>query len=328
MSRFRMKPACMFHPLTTVFLDDQEVFLQAMRLGLGRKEKMFTFSNPEEAIKKVNASFSKIEQEIFKPYNDLDNDNPEIKLIDLNIGNIRNAIYNRERFNAVGVLVVDFKMPHITGTEVCKKIINKSVYKVMLTAEAGLETAVIAFNEETIDKFLVKKDSDDFFDYLHDVLCGLREKFFQAISQTILNNLDPALTNTLKTPVFIELFNNVFYEANAVEYYLLDASGSYLFLDKNGYPTWLIVRNNDDFKRQLDMLSGFSVSSSMKENLQDRKKLLFLLDESEYHDSIENWSSCLFDANKLTDSLWYTVTKGPIKKSIRWRDIQPYQDSK
>jgi hypothetical protein len=113
-----------------------------------------------------------------------------------------------------------------------------------------------------------------------------------------------------------------------VEYYLLDASGSYLFLDKSGFPTWLIIRHAQDFYNQIDILSGLEASPDMIKCLEDRTQLLFLLDENEYQQSIDEWHNSLFDAKPLTDSVWYAIGKGPLNKSIAWNEVKSYQGSK
>ncbi len=320
-------PACFFHPLTIFFLDDRKIFLDLICSELENQEKMLTFTDPKKAIEIINSEEFNIGRNIFSLYNDIDLDSPGIKHIDLNIGNIRSSIYDGSRFNHIGVLVVDYKMPEITGVDVCRSILNRRIYKVMLTAEAGLDTAVAAFNEGVIDRF-VSKTSNNLCEHLSGILCELKEKYFHDISKLILSNLDARLRDTLQTEIFIELFSNVFHESNAVEYYLLDASGSYLFLDKSGFPTWLIIRNDQDFQDQLEILSGLEASSRMKASLENRTQLLFLLDSEEYQQPVEEWESGLFDANLLTSSLWYAIAKGPIKSSIQWDRVKSYQGSK
>jgi CheY-like chemotaxis protein len=324
---FSLKPACFFHPLTTVFLDDTEAFLDAICYQLSAHEKIIAFTNPEKALAIINADSDTMTNAIFKSYNDVDSDHPSIKHIDLNIGHIRNAIYDAERFNHIGVLFVDYHMPEITGVHVCRLIVNRDIYKVLLTAEASLDIAVEAFNEGIIDKF-VSKNNSDLINYLSGIIFRLKEEYFHRLSTSILSNLSSTLNDTLKATVFIELFNNIFHQSNAVEYYLLDASGSYLFLDKSGFPTWLIIRHAQDFYNQIDILSGLEASPDMIKCLEDRTQLLFLLDENEYQQSIDEWHNSLFDAKPLTDSVWYAIGKGPLNKSIAWNEVKSYQGSK
>ena len=322
-----MRPACFFHPLTTIFLDDDEVFLNLIRFGLDKHEKMSVFTDSDQALEVINADKEDVGSAIFKSYNDVDTDHPSIKQIDLNIDQIKNAIYDANRFNHIGVLLVDYQMPKMSGIDVCRHIANRHIYKVLLTAEASLDTAIEAFNEAVIDKF-VPKSNHDLLNVLSGILCELNRKYFHDISKPILTNLNERLTKTLNTEIFIELFNNVFHESNAVEYYLLDASGSYLFLDKTGFPTWLIIRNEQDFHDQLEILSGLEATQEMIKSLQSHSKLLFLLDENEYQQPVEEWKAGLFDAKPLNDSLWYAIAKGPIKKSIAWDKVKPYQGSR
>lgn len=327
MTKSSLKPACFFHPLTTIFLDDDEVFLNLIRSELDKHGKINIFTDSNQAIETINADKENISSRIFKSHKEVDNDHPSIKQIDLDIGQIKHAIYDADRFNHTGVLLVDYQMPNATGIDVCRLITNRQAFKVLLTAEASLDTAIEAFNEAVIDKF-VPKSTHDLLNVLSGIVCELNKKYFHDISKPILSNLDEKLSTTLETEIFIELFNNVFHESNAVEYYLLDTSGSYLFLDKTGFPTWLVIRNEQNFNDQLEILSGLKASSEMIKNLQSRSKLLFLLDENEYQQPVEEWNTNLLDAKPLTDALWYAIVKGPIKKSLEWNKIKSYQGSK
>ena len=143
-----------------------------------------------------------------------------------------------------------------------------------------------------------------------------------------LRALDNNLSEMLKSDVFIELFNSVFRDSNAVEYYLLDTSGSYLFLDKEGYPTWLIIRSEHDFNVQLETLSGLDAEEKLINDLTSREKLLFMLSEEEYQEPVGEWNNSLFEAKELTSPLWYSIKKGPIKTAVDWKQIKAYQGSK
>lgn len=327
MNKSTIIPSCLYHPLTVLFLDDNEGFLDALQLGLDENQQVLVFTKPGEAASAINAEEENIVSNISNVYCDVDTDNPNKKLIDLDIGSIRNCIYDATRFQHVGVLVVDYKMPEITGTEFCRSIKDRHIYKVMLTAEAALDTAIDAFNEGVINKFLLKSNND-LQAHLSCVISELEEKYFHDISKPILSNLGVNLSELLKNDVFIELFNNVFYESNAVEYYLLDTSGSYLFLDENASPTWLIIRNDNDFNTQLETLSGLDASEELINTLEDREKLLFMLSEDEYQQPVVQWENCLVEAKQLTSSLWYSIKKGPIKSAIDWSNVKPYQGSK
>lgn len=322
-----MRPSCLYHPLTVVFLDDNEGFLDAMQLSQSRDQLTLAFTQPHDAASAINSEEENIIGNISNIYCDIDTDNPNKKTIDIDIGSIRSSIYDETRFKHIGVLVVDYKMPEITGTEFCRSIKDRHIYKVMLTAEAALDTAIEAFNEGVINKFILKTN-DDLQSYLSCVIGELEEKYFHDISKPILSNLDENLGEMLNSDVFIELFNNVFHESNAVEYYLLDTSGSYLFLDENGSPTWLIVRSDKDFNGHLEILSGLDASEGFINQLHQREKLLFMLSEEEYRLPIDEWNNCLFDAKQLTKSLWYSIEKGPIKGAIDWSRVKPYQGSK
>lgn len=323
MTKFTVLPSCLYHPLSVIFLDDNQSFLDAIKLGMENSDKILTCTSSKDALSLISLEDESIISKVSSTCSDVDTDNTNKRVVDIDIGSIRNAVYNESRFKHIGVVVVDYKMPKITGTEFCRQIKDRHIYKVMLTAEAAMDVAIDAFNEGVINKFLLK-NCDNLHAHLACVISELEEKYFFDISKPILNSLDESLSAMLKSKVFIELFNSVFYEANAVEYYLLDTSGSYLFLDGEGNATWLIIRTESDFIAQLEALSGLEAPESLVEALDKRQKLLFMLSEDEYEKSVDDWGNNLFEAKKLTNSIWYSIQKGQIKDAINWHKVKPY----
>jgi hypothetical protein len=113
----------------------------------------------------------------------------------------------------------------------------------ILTAEAGHRLAVEAFNAGLIDKFLQKGDVDLPTLLIQDVK-ELQQKYFTKLSQKALNEDLMYLSD----PVFIDFFNQLIANQKIVEYYLLDEYGSFLFLDAQAKPSWLIVKSAQDMQ--------------------------------------------------------------------------------
>ena len=327
MSKFIKEIPCLSHPITVLFLDDNQGFLDSLEMELGKQGQMLTFTDPNKAKAALESTEEDIVKKISKVFADADTDSLNEKLIDFDINNIRSFIYDAERFNYVAVMVVDYQMPDLTGLDFCRSIKERHVYKVMLTAEAGKDTAIAAFNEGVIDKFLLKK-SDALCEQLVDVIDELKAKYFQDLSKPLLNSFGAGSYEALKSSAFIKIFNDVLQESNAVEYYLIDTSCSYLFLDASGSPTWLIIRSSQDFDDHLDILSGLASAPELTASLKRKEKLLFLLSEEEYQQPVEEWGNYLYDAKKLDDLNWYTVVKGPTKNSIHWDDVKSYKERK
>lgn len=133
-----------YHPTKVIFLDDNQGFLDAMALELHEEDNILMFTNPDGAMQLIKSSNENVLQltTIEEENNNLDLNGNSVTTT----SNMINMIYDPTRFNNVAVLVVDYSMPSINGIEFCKQLSDKSVYKILVTAEADKDIAINAFN--------------------------------------------------------------------------------------------------------------------------------------------------------------------------------------
>ena len=327
-----LRPTCCFHPLSTVFVDDEPDFLDALQLSLpDDMVNTIMCVNPRDALNLIEQSgqypYNPILNEVAHHQDHLDIDELNTESINLRVDHIKNRIYDMNRFDTIGTMVTDYNMPDMTGVELCRQIKNHQIAKIMLTAETDLNIAVDAFNEGVVDKFLLKH-ADDLVTALSNQLLHYQESYFQNLSAPILAVLNaPTLNQLLSSSEFIKIFNQVFQQSEAVEYYLLDTSGSYLFLDQAGRPTWLFVRSNQDYHEHLAILAGLEGTAHLSRALSKREKILSILREADWQQPVANWDKFLFPATQLNHTTWYSVVKSNITSNITWSSVKPYQES-
>jgi hypothetical protein len=133
-----------------------------------------------------------------------------------------------------------------------------------------------------------------------------------------------ALYSLFDNELFLQLFSKVASQTQAVEYYMVDSSGGFLFLDKNANPTWLIIRTLEEIKEQIDLLQGYDLPEQLMLAVRKKEKLLFLLTEKDYKKHINQWVNCLFDAKKLGDNYFYSIVYDPMRDSIDWDRVSSY----
>ena len=97
-----------------------------------------------------------------------------------------NLIYDKKRFDHVAILVVDYEMPDINGIEFCQKLKERKIFRIMLTAEADKDTAIKAFNNGLIDKFILKTNEELYLEITFAVQ-ELTQRYFKEISGSIIN---------------------------------------------------------------------------------------------------------------------------------------------
>ena len=322
MTIFNGGASCFYYPTRVMFLDDNRAFLDALELELSAHIRMLTFTDTKDVLHALDNSHQPITSLSFKPLNNVNTDTSTDCLVGFKMSNLLNFIYDGSRFNYTPVIVVDYQMPNINGIEFCQQLKSKDIFKIMLTAEADKDTAIKAFNDGIIDKFILKT-SENLFQELLGAVDELTARHFREMSYPIINAYNGA-PNLLNEELFKQLFNTVYLKANAVEYYMLDISGSFLFLDKSGNPTWLVVRHAIELKEQLDFLQGYDAPEEIISSIAKKEKMLILLAEEEYLKPIAEWFTYIFDSKKLDDNYCYSIIEGRLTDSVRWNEIVPY----
>ena len=204
--------------------------------------------------------------------------------VNIDIKQIHQHIYNPHRFDEICVLIADYNMPEIDGVTLCKELKDKHIQRILLTAEATLETAVNAFNQHLIHQFILKEEHG-----LNAKLNGLIEKmqyhYFLNFSHSLINSSIQSLTD----PAFIELFNALCKQNNIVEYYLLDNQGSYLLLDASATPFWFIVKDEEEVLSDQEMAEFGDAPSSIISALKARSHFPYLYSDEDLNTPPAQW---------------------------------------
>lgn len=317
------EPTCFYYPPKVVFLDDNRAFLDALELEFSANINMLTFTRPGEALQAIDSYKEDVNQSILKLINNINVDTTTDRLVGFEMNKILNLIYDKSRFDNAAILVVDYEMPDINGIEFCKKLKDRNIFKIMLTAEADKDTAIQAFNNGIIDKFILKT-SNNLYQEVTNAISELTHRYFKEASAVVVSRYNSSLNSLFNNQFYQRLFSQVLLKANAVEYYMVDNSGSFLFLDKDASPTWLIMRHVNELHEQLELLQGYNVLDPIIHSISQKEKLLFLLSESEYKKPIAEWIDYMFEAKRLDDNYYYSIVTERVTNSIKWNEIIPY----
>ena len=323
MTGFNVIPTCFYHPTKVIFLDDNQAFLDALELEFSAQINMLAVTDPDSVLHAIDRHSHDSTKSIFKLMNDVNADTAVQNLIGFEVKNLLNTIYDKARFDTVAVLVVDYEMPSINGIDFCKKLKDKNVFKVMLTAEADKDTAIKAFNQGIIDKFILKTN-EDLYQELTQAIQDLTQRYFHKFSQTIINGCANSVSRVFENKLYQQLFLRVLSEAQAVEYYMVDPCGSFLFLDKDFNPTWLIVKDVEALNQQLELLEGYEVPDQVIASLAKKEKMLFLLSEQEYKQPVGEWTQYMVESKILDSNYYYSVVNRHLTDSIQWDSVASY----
>ena len=125
-----------------------------MSIDMPDEWSIISFLDPEEALAAINQpdSLAPLVDRCFT----MDASNPNDPVIHLNLTALEQEITLVERFRRVSVLMVDYAMPTMDGLEFCKRVKSNDIKKALLTGVADEKTAVAAFNDGIIDRYIPK----------------------------------------------------------------------------------------------------------------------------------------------------------------------------
>ncbi len=334
MRSFQFLPTCCYYPSTVLMVDDNLDLLKDLSFALmsGRHKFKSKYSTaPREIIDILIRQGNTLEQCI-KKYTSVSEEyfEPSKSIINIDIPAIHQLIYAKPiRFAEHLVLVVDFAMPDMSGLELCRKIrqtLNLPIKIIMLTGEADQMTAIQAFNDKLIDRFVVKSSSDyiiKLLQYLHE----LQTEYFTEVTHAIIESSQTYQNSLRKNPTFIQLFNKIAHQSNAVEYYMLDESGSFLFLDAKMQVTRLIVKAEDDMRLLLDIAENDRhTPTAIIEGLKKKEKLAYFPVEKSAMLPAKEWR--LLDAKPLPNKEggYYAILKGVADYPLESQELVSYHE--
>lgn len=317
-----------YHPSTTVFVDDQQAFLSAVKNRLPKDMISIYFSDPRAALNKIkSAHFSQRKnlQRIYEVGEDLEINllSHSESLFNLKVGEASKQIYNPDRFSEISVVIVDRMMPILDGINFCRQLSDHPVKKVMLTASKDRKIATEAFNEGIIDFFLVK-DAPNLVDQLITIIDKMQKNYFYSLSKKTLGSTLEMAIPLINSPFIIDFLKNKMHELGAVEFYLLDKQGSVLLLTYDGTPKTLAISSGE----MIDMYAAIAQEHeelSIANTLFKKEKLLFLPKEIDSMRPVGEWRNFLFDAISIPEqpNLFYALIKNPRYQPVDIEKIYP-----
>lgn len=273
-----MIPVCYF-PSQVILVDDDPDFLSNLTLLLDESQSTYvTFQSAKKALDYIESEVAPLNLDSAfleeKESYELGKDS-----FYLNYSAIKNTALNPSRFAGLSVVIADYNMPNMNGLDFLKSIKTKHVKKILLTGEADESTAINAFNDGIINRFIKKQDPELSQTVIKSINSLQRRAFLELTQKTFPPS--KALTNN---PIFQNIpeleayFFDILKKHNIVEYYLIDSQGTYLLLDKHAKASGLFIRNEDYFTfLENEVFGEAEISESIQKDIENRKSLLCYL---------------------------------------------------
>lgn len=254
------KISCIYYPTTIVLLDDDPSLLQQTQYQLGSTALCKTFTDPEQALQYIADHTKK--RSVLGSIVGLDTTSLHYthtsRQLPLNydVSRIYEHAYDSEQYDELSVVVVDYAMPKMNGEEFCeqlRKLKGNNLKIILLTGEADEKTAVKMFNLGVIDRFL-RKGNIGLNEELPNCILNMQRHFFHAMSSPLLQGLSTEKDSCLSDPGFPQFFAKICHELKPTSYYLIEISGSFLFIDHAGVPTWLLIKTLSELQEIVEQM--------------------------------------------------------------------------
>lgn len=314
-------------PTTILMIDDNVEFLKSIAIGLPADAATYNFySDPKKALELINEKYekSRVAEGLV---NLIDEEEFEHRTLDVNVRDIYRIMYNRSRFQQISTVVVDYNMPGLDGIEFCKSIKNPHIQKILLTSIVDENKAIEVLNEGLIHTF-IRKQSPNVMQLLSQALHTAQQRYFLHLSDIVRQVVSfSSEESALSDPAFIELFHRIAKNFGAVEYYLTEFLGSFVFVDADGNHYGLFTRIKDQIDFYCESKEAETAPKEVMEALKSGASIL--CHHNENNVALPDgrvWEQYLFDAINIKGRNDYLCAYGPGMFDIRQNNLLSFNE--
>ncbi len=284
------------------WIDDDPIFLQAFSYCLKENFEIKSILDPHEALKffsnyqpphKASAFLQACEDH--EEY-----DLPDHLPVDFDFKLLRNLRYSSKKQKDIPVIIIDYKMPGMTGIELAEKLKAMPAKKILLTGLPDLQIAVDAFNKGLIDCFICK-DNPNLDQELQNQIKRLQRQYFIDRSTPLLNHLESGFRLPQSDPAFADFFEKLCLEKNIIEYYLSDKNGGMLLVNSEGITQYLMIHTDRTLNEFIDLYENDTEHTFFLQSIKNRTKIpCFTPDDKEpWELKVSEWSNYFSSPNLL-----------------------------
>lgn len=247
-----------FYPTTVVLVDDDFYIIEVIAHGLDLEDKPHrAFYDSRQALTFINQDTyrEKFVDRLAFTEEDRDSDS-----LTFNPRTLVEELFSPQRFRQVSVVVVDYEMPGMRGLELCERLQNPHLKKILLTGVADENVAIEAFNTGLIHQYIRKHDPH-FLPKLKEAIRKAQQDYFRDLFYIPLQTLKKRPESTaLIDPVFISYFEGLLKKHRIQEFYLMEGTGSFLMVGPDRLPYSLITLEDRHIEAYLESQGAEALS--------------------------------------------------------------------
>lgn len=280
-----------YYPTTTIWIDDDQLFLKAMESYFRNKFSFIhTFDSAKLCLDFLKNYKSPLSNNNFL-YEIKDDENYGMlqhSPTDFDITKLVNLSNDKNRHQEITSIAVDYNMPKMNGFELVKQCDFLTIKKLLLTGCAEESKAIVGFNNNLIHRFIQKGD-DKMESKISSCLKEFSSDYFQRITAPLLSHLEADNKLPLSDPSFIEFFDEFCQKENIIEYYLIDKKGSFKCINEKGACLYLVVQPSKYAEKWLSSY-GSELTSTEINSIKNKEILPFFGEGKEaWHFEKKDW---------------------------------------
>ena len=236
-------------PRTWLFVDDEERFLDSLKLDLPERQPSAMFSNPHEFLNFF--SDDAVDRAQWREHNHLSSD-------------LEGLSFNLDRFRVPSVLIVDYSMPGIDGLSLLNQIDIGFSKVILLTGVADEHTAIDAFNCGLIDQY-IRKGERNAVEKLIESARNLTSEFDAGFGEVVV---DQQIRELILSDEFNKAFNSLGAKYDWVEHYFCSNPLGFYCISFSGERMFLFLIHSNALE-QMNGIAQFA-PSNLQGRLNDR----------------------------------------------------------
>ena len=290
-----------YFPTNAVLLDDDPGFLRHFSLLLDPRLPCRTYSSVAKALQTINSQNSMISR--FSEFTNVTllDDVEERVFVDLK--KLHALLYDSDRFSHISVVIIDYDMPEMNGIEVCKRIRNPEIKKILLTGKADEKIAVEAFNAGLIDQYIRKSNTEADLQ-INNAIKKLQMEYFMDITKPVQIVLADSTGLFLSDAKFNSTFSQLLTNNKYIEFYLWEQPKGILMLDARADQGFLFVMPKEVLKTHYEIAKSCDAPAELLPLLNDGTHLAWFPTNDGYYtkDCRSDWRKYIFPVNTARDS--------------------------
>jgi CheY-like chemotaxis protein len=267
-----------YHPSTVAYVDDEGELLQLLPPTVGVLPYR-TYTDPLDLLAAIDigALTTDVDLHCWNRYTGEIGDPDTENVLGLDTWMIFMRMFNPRRFSLLSVVVVDYRMPGMSGLTLCRRLAHLPCKKLLLTRHGDLPTAIQAFNDGVIDMFMEKAQLELPLQ-LARAIERLQRRFFADVSRMVLDFLRHGDCALWGDATLCRLFRQHCDDRGVVEHYAISDPRGFLMVDADGGGSLWLVFDDAEVEAHCESARRLGAPSEVLAQMEARQSIVFIGD--------------------------------------------------